>query len=59
MGYITKTMEPVRLVIEEYPAHLPYRALFESENVRALAFLPLVHQEKTGRRAHAADLEGP
>jgi PAS domain S-box-containing protein len=46
MGYITKTMEPVRLVIEEYPAHLPYRALFESESIRALAFLPLVHGEK-------------
>ena len=46
MGYITKTLEPVRLDIGEYPAHLPYRALFESENIRALAFLPLVHQEK-------------
>jgi PAS domain S-box-containing protein len=46
LGYITKTMEPVRLVIEEYPAHLPYRALYESEGIRALAFLPLMHQEK-------------
>jgi PAS domain S-box-containing protein len=46
MGYISKTIEPVRVTLDEYPAHLPYRALFESENVRALAFLPLVHNEK-------------
>lgn len=45
MGFLTKTMEPVRLTIEEYPAHLPYRALFEAENFRALAFLPLVSGE--------------
>lgn len=46
MGYITKTMEPVRVAIEEYPAHLPYRSLFEGEGVRALAFLPLAIGEK-------------
>jgi PAS domain S-box-containing protein len=45
MGYITKTMEPVHFSIEEYPAHLPYRALFEAENIKGLAFLPLVHGE--------------
>jgi PAS domain S-box-containing protein len=45
MGFLTKTMEPVRLAIEEYPAHLPYRGAFEAENVKALAFLPLVSGE--------------
>jgi len=45
MGFLTKTMEPVRLNIAEYPAHLPYRGLFEGEGIHAVAFLPLVHQE--------------
>ncbi len=46
MGYIAKTVEPVRVTLEEYPAHLPFRSLFETEHIHALAFLPLVHQEK-------------
>jgi PAS domain S-box-containing protein len=46
MGYIAKTVEPVRVALEEYPAHLPFRPLFEAERIRALAFVPLVHQER-------------
>ncbi len=45
MGFLTKTMEPVRLTIAEYPAHLPFRGLFEGEGIHAVAFLPLVHQD--------------
>jgi PAS domain S-box-containing protein len=40
-GFMVKTMEPVRFTIAEYPAYLPYRALFEGEGVRRVLFFPL------------------
>lgn len=40
-GFMVKTMEPVRFAIAEYPAYLPYRALFEAEGVKRMLCLPL------------------
>jgi PAS domain S-box-containing protein len=40
--YFNKTHEPVIVMIAEYPAHLPFKALFEAEQYTVLAFLPLV-----------------
>ena len=40
-GFMVKTMEPVRFTMAEYPAYLPYRALFEGEGVRRMLCFPL------------------
>jgi PAS domain S-box-containing protein len=40
-GYVAKTLEPLPLSLASYPAHLPYRSLFESEQMRSACYLPL------------------
>jgi PAS domain S-box-containing protein len=40
-GYVVKTMEPLVLYVADYPPHLPYKALFESEGLHAVAYVPL------------------
>ncbi len=40
-GFMVKTMEPVRYTIGEYPAYIPYRALFEGDGVRRILCFPL------------------
>lgn len=40
--YFNKTHEPVIVTMAEYPAHLPYRGVFEGAQYTAVAFLPLV-----------------
>ncbi len=42
VGLATKTQEPVLLTLDDYPPHLPYRSLFESESFRAVVVLPVV-----------------
>jgi PAS domain S-box-containing protein len=44
-GFIAKTAEPVLLELSAYPAHLPYKSLFESEGIRSAVFIPLVAGE--------------
>ncbi len=41
-GYVVKTMEPLILFVEEYPPHLPYKALFENEGLHAVVYVPLI-----------------
>ncbi len=41
IGWVIKTEEPLCSTIEEYPPHLPYRSLFASSGVRAVAYIPL------------------
>jgi PAS domain S-box-containing protein len=41
IGWVIKTEEPFTSRMEEYPAHLPYRSLFETSGVRAIAYIPL------------------
>ena len=45
VGFLVKTMEPARFSLAEYPPHLPYKALFESEGYLALACLPLAGRD--------------
>jgi PAS domain S-box-containing protein len=40
-GYVVKTMEPLVLYVSEYPPHLPYKAVFESEGLHTVAYVPL------------------
>jgi PAS domain S-box-containing protein len=40
-GYVVKTMEPLVLSVADYPPHLPYKALFESEGLHTIAYVPL------------------
>lgn len=47
VGFLVKTMEPARFSLAEYPPHLPYKALFESEGFCALACMPLAGREAT------------
>ncbi|MDH3252688.1 MAG: PAS domain S-box protein, partial [Ignavibacteria bacterium] len=41
IGWVMKTEEPLSVRMEDYPPHLPYRSLFESAGVRAIAYVPL------------------
>jgi PAS domain S-box-containing protein len=41
-GFITRTLEPQFLSIQNYPAHLPYKSLFESEHFATVIYVPLV-----------------
>ena len=41
-GYTVKTMAPVVVSIANYPAHLPYKGLFEGEGLNMVAYVPLV-----------------
>ncbi len=41
-GFIAKTLEPQVLSIQNYPAHLPYKSLFEEEHFATVVYLPLV-----------------
>jgi PAS domain S-box-containing protein len=45
-GYVAKTLEPLLLTPAEYPAHLPYRSLFESERLETVVYIPLVAGEE-------------
>jgi PAS domain S-box-containing protein len=42
-GLAAKTQEPLLLTLDDYPPHLPYRSLFESETFLAVAVLPVVN----------------
>ncbi len=44
-GLVWKTAEPLLIDVTEYPPHLPYKSLFESEGVRSVLYLPLVAGE--------------
>jgi len=44
-GLVWKTAEPLLLDVQEYPAHIPFKSLFESEGVRTVLYLPLVGGE--------------
>ncbi len=44
--YFNKTHEPVVVLTADYPPHLPFKALFESEQYRVLAFLPLIMKKE-------------
>ncbi|HTY58124.1 MAG TPA: PAS domain S-box protein, partial [Bacteroidota bacterium] len=44
-GMVWKTAEPVLLDVSEYPPHLPYRSLFESEGIRSALYIPLIAGE--------------
>ena len=41
-GLVWKTAEPLLLDVQDYPAHIPYKSLFESEGMRTVIYLPLV-----------------
>ncbi|HEX7571899.1 MAG TPA: PAS domain S-box protein, partial [Bacteroidota bacterium] len=41
-GMVWKTAEPLLLDVNDYPAHIPYKSLFESEGLRSVLYLPLV-----------------
>ena len=48
-GYVAKTLEPLLLNVAVYPAHLPYRSLFQSEGIKLVACVPcIVHQSLVG-----------
>ena len=40
-GFVARTLEPLHLNIAAYPAHLPYRALFETAGFATVVYLPL------------------
>jgi PAS domain S-box-containing protein len=40
-GFIARTLEPQILNMQEYPAHLPYKSLFETEQYATVIYLPL------------------
>ncbi|HMK38497.1 MAG TPA: PAS domain S-box protein, partial [Bacteroidota bacterium] len=44
-GMVWKTAEPLLLDVHEYPAHIPYKSLFESEGIRSVLYLPLTSGE--------------
>ena len=44
-GMVWKTAEPLLIDTTDYPAHLPYKSLFESEGVRSVLYLPLIAAE--------------
>ncbi len=44
-GMVWKTAEPLLLGVQDYPAHLPYKSLFETEGVRSILYIPLVSGE--------------
>ena len=41
-GMVWKTAEPLLLEMNDYPAHIPYKSLFESEGLRSVLYLPLI-----------------
>lgn len=41
-GMAWKTAEPLLLDVNAYPAHIPYKSLFESEGLRSVLYLPLI-----------------
>ncbi|RPH31932.1 PAS domain S-box protein, partial [bacterium] len=41
-GFIARTLEPQILSLQNYPAHLPYKSLFEAEHFATVVYLPLV-----------------
>lgn len=41
-GFVVKTMEPVVVTVAEYPPHLPYKSLFETEGITGVAYIPSV-----------------
>ena len=40
-GFVARTQAPLHLQLENYPAHLPYKVLFESAGFRTMVYLPL------------------
>ena len=45
-GFIARTLEPQILNMQDYPAHLPYKSLFEAEHFATVIYLPLVAGEQ-------------
>lgn len=45
-GYVVRTMEPLHMVVDEYPAHLPYKSLFANNGVATVVYLPIAFNEK-------------
>jgi PAS domain S-box-containing protein len=41
-GMVWKTAEPLLLDVSDYPPHIPYKSLFESEGLRSVLYLPLI-----------------
>jgi PAS domain S-box-containing protein len=41
-GMVWKTAEPLLLDMNDYPPHIPYKSLFESEGLRSVLYLPLI-----------------
>jgi PAS domain S-box-containing protein len=44
-GYVAKTLEPIVLYVPEYPAHLPYKGLYELEGFQTVVYVPLAVAE--------------
>ncbi|HTO93348.1 MAG TPA: PAS domain S-box protein, partial [Bacteroidota bacterium] len=44
-GLVWKTAEPLLLDVQDYPAHIPYKSLFEGGGTRTVLYLPLVAGE--------------
>ena len=44
-GLVWKTAEPLLLDVNEYPPHLPYGSLYQSEGVRSVLYIPLIAGE--------------
>jgi PAS domain S-box-containing protein len=42
LGYVVKTHEPLILFLSDYPAHIPYKSLWENEGFQTIVLLPLV-----------------
>ena len=41
-GMVWKTAEPLLLDVNDFPPHIPYKSLFESEGLRSVLYLPLI-----------------
>ncbi len=41
-GYVAKTLEPLILTVPDYPPFLPYKSLFEAEQMGVVVYVPLV-----------------
>ena len=45
-GMVWKTVEPLLLDVNDFPPHIPYKSLFESEGLRSVLYLPLIAGEE-------------
>ncbi|MFN0157797.1 MAG: PAS domain S-box protein, partial [Bacteroidota bacterium] len=42
-GFVIKTQEPLVLSMASYPPFLPYKSLFETQQIQTIVYLPLIH----------------